>query len=80
MKIRDKSLFWLFLIAYTLLFVIIVNCSDLINKRIAETEKKLHNGNYEKLAWIEAQCDVCMDNLAVESENVFFQHILDLMK
>lgn len=62
MKIRDKSFFWLFLIVYTLLFVIIVNCSDLINKRIAQVERNLYNGHYENLARIEVQCDACMEN------------------
>lgn len=62
MKIRDKSFFWLFLIAYTLLFVIIMNCSNLINKRIAQLEKSLYDGSYENLAWIEVSCDACMEN------------------
>ncbi len=58
-KIRDKECFWLFLIAYTLIFIILINCFDLINKRKAELEKKLYNGHYENLIVIEGTCDEC---------------------
>lgn len=58
-KIRDKECFWLFLIAYTLIFIILINCFDLINKRKAELEKRLYNGHYENLVLIEGACDEC---------------------
>ena len=35
MKIRDKEFFRLFLIVYTLMFVIIFQCFDIINKIIS---------------------------------------------
>ena len=58
-KIRDKECFWLFLIAYTLIFTILINCFDLINKRKAELERRLYNGHYENLVLIEGTCDEC---------------------
>ena len=36
MRIRDKEFFRLFLIVYTLMFVIIFQCFDIINKMQAE--------------------------------------------
>ena len=62
MRIRDKEFFRLFLIVYTLMFVIIFQCFDIINKMQAG----LYNGNYSNLAGIETKCDVCMNHLKAE--------------
>ena len=53
MRIRDKEFFRLFLIVYTLMFVIIFQCFDIINKMQAELKGRLYNGNYSNLAGIE---------------------------
>ena len=39
MRIRDKEFFRLFLIVYTLMFVIIFQCFDIINKMQAELKE-----------------------------------------
>ena len=57
MRIRDKEFFRLFLIVYTLMFVIIFQCFDIINKMQAELKGRLYNGNYSNLAGIETKCD-----------------------
>ena len=44
MRIRDKEFFRLFLIVYTLMFVIIFQCFDIINKMQAELKGRLYNG------------------------------------
>ena len=66
MRIRDKEFFRLFLIVYTLMFVIIFQCFDIINKMQAELKGRLYNGNYSNLAGIETKCDVCMNHLKAE--------------
>ena len=66
MRIRDKEFFRLFLVVYTLIFIIIFQCFDIINKMQAELKGRLYNGNYSNLAGIETKCDVCMNHLKAE--------------